>query len=41
LSIVTLLRLTYWGVCGLVVFEIIDPNEPEVFQTIFGMVMTV
>jgi hypothetical protein len=23
------------------VFEIIDPNQPEVFQTIFGMVMTV
>jgi uncharacterized membrane protein (DUF373 family) len=40
LVIVTLLRLTY-RVCSLVVFEIIDPNQPEVFQTIFGMVMTV
>jgi uncharacterized membrane protein (DUF373 family) len=40
LVIVTLLRLTY-RVCGLVVFEIIDPNQPEVFQTIFSMVMTV
>jgi uncharacterized membrane protein (DUF373 family) len=40
LVIVTLLRLTY-RVCSLVVFQIIDPNQPEVFQTIFGMVMTV
>jgi uncharacterized membrane protein (DUF373 family) len=40
LVIITLLRLTY-RVCYLVVFEVIDPAQPEVFQTIFGMVMTV
>jgi uncharacterized membrane protein (DUF373 family) len=40
LVIVTLLELTY-RVCRLVVFEIIDPNQPEIFQAIFGMVMTV
>ena len=40
LVIITLLRLTY-RVCSLVVFKVIDPNQPEVFQTIFGMVMTV
>jgi uncharacterized membrane protein (DUF373 family) len=40
LVIITLLRLTY-RVCYLAVFEVIDANQPEVFQTIFGMVMTV
>jgi uncharacterized membrane protein (DUF373 family) len=40
LVIITLLRLTY-QVCNLVAFQVIDPNQPEVFQAIFGMVMTV
>jgi hypothetical protein len=40
LIIVTILGLTY-RVCTVVVFEIIDPNQMEIFQSIFGMVMTV
>ena len=36
----TILGLTY-RVCTVVVFEIIDPNQMEIFQSIFGMVMTV
>ena len=38
--IATLLRLTY-RICVLVVFEMIDPSQTEIFQAIFGMVMTV
>ena len=40
LIIVTILGLTY-RVCTVVVFEIIDPKQMEIFQSIFGMVMTV
>jgi uncharacterized membrane protein (DUF373 family) len=40
LVIVTLLRLMY-QICGLVLYKIIDPGQPEIFQAIFGMVMTV
>jgi uncharacterized membrane protein (DUF373 family) len=40
LVMVTLLRLTY-RVCRLVLFEITDRRQPEIFQEIFGMVMTV
>jgi uncharacterized membrane protein (DUF373 family) len=40
LVVVTLVRLTY-RVGTLVLFEIVDPRQPEVFQAVFGMVMTV
>jgi uncharacterized membrane protein (DUF373 family) len=40
LVIMTLLRLTY-RVCVLVLFEMVGPSQTEIFQAIFGMVMTV
>jgi uncharacterized membrane protein (DUF373 family) len=38
--VVTLLRISY-RICILLLFEIFDPRQPEIFQAIFGMIMTV
>ena len=40
LVIATVLRLVY-RICVLVLFEMVDPSQTEIFQTTFGMVMTV
>jgi uncharacterized membrane protein (DUF373 family) len=40
LIVVTLVRLTY-RVCTLILFDVTDPSQVEIFQSVFGMVMTV
>jgi uncharacterized membrane protein (DUF373 family) len=40
LIVVTLIRLMY-RVCTLLLFDVTDPSQVEIFQSVFGMVMTV